>query len=91
MIDDYLENLKMIFAYHGCILNLGVSQVHEDATEESYAMDIFTESVQDPETMDYAVRVDVKNYIPMEDVRSSILSLMETILSDTNAKVKVKK
>lgn len=78
LVAGYIEELEMLFEFHGCQYNETESTTHTDASDTEYESDSYVCTSLDRETYDYEIIVEIHNYIPKEDVRSLVGSLADT-------------
>lgn len=77
LVDGYLEELKLLFMYHGKSFNVGEFKEHEDSTATSYENDTYTEVYKNPENGTYAIETSVVNIIPKNNVRAFLGGIAE--------------
>lgn len=76
LVDGYLEELKLLFIYHGGSYELGQSHVHEDATDTSYENDTYTTASIDGEDDTYSISTEVVNVIPQSELKGMVGGLI---------------
>ncbi|MDE6715050.1 MAG: hypothetical protein K2J74_01035, partial [Muribaculaceae bacterium] len=86
LVDDYLSELNLLFAFHGKAYNLGLKHEHEKATETSYENDTYTTAMIDEQDDSYAVSTEVVNIIPHESLESVIGEVVKVIADKKAAK-----
>lgn len=87
LVDDYLSELNLLFAFHGKAYNLGLKHEHENATETSYENDTYTTAIIDEDDDNsYAVSTEVVNIIPHESLESIIGDVVKVIADKKAAK-----
>lgn len=77
LIDEYLENLKLIFLCHGNVYDIGQSQTHEDATETSYENYTYSTVKFDKNDYTYSIAIAVSNIIPQSAFKNMVSDLVE--------------
>lgn len=77
LVDGYLEELKLLFMYHGKSFNVGEFKEHEDSTATSYENDTYNEVYKNPENGTYAIETIVVNIIPKDNVRAFLGGIAE--------------
>lgn len=82
LVDSYLEELKLLFAYHGLAFAIGQSHGHQDASNENYENDTYTTVTVDPESYNYSVEVEAFSFIPREDVKEVLGYFIEELKND---------
>lgn len=85
LVNGYVEELELLFQCHGKAFDVGERSEHEDATQEQYASDTNFSVIEDTETGDYQISIDVYSYIPAEDVKTLIKSLFSGQLIDNDS------
>lgn len=82
MVDDYLEELKLLFAFHGTSLILGEFKEHNDATGTTYENDTYNENYLEPDNGEYGTFTKVVSIIPKETVKAMVGGLVEEFTGD---------
>ena len=85
LMQDYVKDLDMMFAFHGKRYDLGETSYHEGATAKQYANDSYINAWSDPETGKYGIATSVDNYIPLEDALNIATKAIGLMTSDTIA------
>lgn len=78
VVEGYLEELKLLFAYHGSQYAVGEHHEHEDATKDSNANDTYINASLE-KNGNYTISCEVVNVIPKETVKEVMGGLMGTI------------
>lgn len=81
LVQSYVEDVDLMFCYHGNEFKMGNSNSHSDATENEYASDTYCRTERDEETMDYSVAVAMDTYVPAKDIAAY---MVEFVKSTTN-------
>lgn len=79
LMQGYVEELELMFNYHGMELKTGERNTHKDATDEKYASDTYIIVDRDTATMEYRIAVDVDSYVPTEDVAELLATVVESV------------
>ena len=85
VVEGYLEELKLLFAYHGSQYAVGEHHEHEDATKDSNANDTYINASLE-KNGNYTISCEVVNVIPKETVREVMGGLMGTITEGLKGK-----
>ena len=85
VVEGYLEELKLLFAYHGSQYAVGEHHEHEDATKDSYANDTYINASLE-KNGNYTISCEVVNVIPKETVKEVMGGLMGTITEGLKGK-----
>lgn len=80
MVDGYLEELYLLFSYHGKAFKKGEYHDHEDATKDSYAIDTYCKIVEDEEG--YTIHTKDKAIIPQSDMKEIVGAVLEDGIKD---------
>lgn len=72
LVEGYVEELKLLLLCHGSVYDVGEQTVHEDATEEQYENDTYTEVWEDSTDYTYHISTDVVSKIPRSVVKSVV-------------------
>lgn len=75
VVEGYLEELKLLFAYHGSQYVVGEHHEHEDATKDSNANDTYINASLE-KNGNYTISYEVVNVIPKETVKEVMGGLM---------------
>lgn len=86
LVQGYIEELELLFQFHGNRYPVGEWATHDNATDTEYASDTSVSIWLDPESSQYDIFVNVDNYIPKEDLKILVGSLAEEILGKKEAK-----
>lgn len=82
---SYMEELELLFQYHGYQFPLKETTMHEEATDTQYESDTYTSTTIDPENYEYDVIVNIKNYIPKQDVKQLLGAVIDTFTDNKEA------
>lgn len=72
LVEGYLEELKMLFAYHGRSFKTGEYREHEDSTATSYECDTYTDVYKNSDDGTYEIISRAVNIIPKAGVKAFI-------------------
>lgn len=81
LVEDYLEELKLLFAYHGGQYAVGEHHEHEDATKDSYANDTYINASIE-KNGNYTISCEVVSVIPKETVKEVMGGLMGAFMME---------
>lgn len=90
LVDGYVEEIELLFHWHGRQFKTGEYNTHDDATDTEYESDTYLSVLQDTETYKYGIMVDVNNYIPKKDL-NNILGMLADIFLEKEDAGKAKK
>lgn len=82
MVEGFVEELKLLFRYHGLSMNIGEYSEHEDATESSFATDIYTEVSLDKDDGTYTVTSQTTATIPNSQVKEMLMDKVKDIAGE---------
>ena len=85
VVEGYLEELKLLFAYYGSQYVVGEHHEHEDATKDSNANDTYINASLE-KNGNYTISCEVVNVIPKETVKEVMGGLMGTITEGLKGK-----
>ena len=85
VVEGYLEELKLLFAYHGSQYAVGEHHEHEDATKDSNANDTYINASLE-KNGNYTISCEVVNVIPKETVKEVMGGLMGAIMEGLKGK-----
>lgn len=85
VVEGYLEELKLLFAYHGSQYAVGEHHEHEDATKDSYANDTYINAGLE-KNGNYTISCEVVSVIPKETVKEVMGELMGAITEGLKGK-----
>lgn len=83
LVDGYLEELNMLFMYHGLSMQLGETTEHEDATETQYENTSYTSASADDDDGTYHIVYDVISILPKDDLKELVRGLVESFSDDS--------
>ncbi len=84
LVDGYLEELKLLFMYHGKAYSLGETTEKEEETETQYANETYRNITIDDDRC-YSITTDVVSTIPQSDIKAMVSGIVDNI---DNADVK---
>ena len=79
IIENYLKELKILFANHGYTFNKGISTEHLVATDSTYECDSYCSVLEDPENGSYQILRTVNNIIPESKLKEVFGDILSTI------------
>lgn len=85
LVEGYLEELKLLFAWHGSQYAVGEHHEHEDATKDSYANDTYINARLE-KNGNYTISCEVVSVIPKETVKEVMGGLMGAITEGLKSK-----
>lgn len=83
LVDGYLEELNMLFMYHGLSMQPGENTEHEDATDTQYENTTYTSASVDAEDGSYYILNDVTSIIPKNDLKGIVGGIVESFSNDS--------
>lgn len=83
LVDGYLEELNMLFMYHGLSMQPGENTEHEDATDTQYENTTYTSASVDAEDGSYYILNDVTSIIPKKDLKGIVGGIVESFSNDS--------
>ncbi len=83
LVDGYLEELNMLFMYHGLSMTLGESTENEDATDTQYENTTYTSVSVDADDGSYCILNDVTSTIPRNELKEMVGGIVETFSNDS--------
>ena len=78
LAEDYLEELNMLFMYHGLSVMLGETTEHEGATDSNYENTTYTSAIVDADDGSYSIVQDVTSIIPINDLKEIVGGIIES-------------
>ena len=85
VVEGYLEELKLLFAYHGSQYAVGEHHEHEDATKDSNANDTYINASLE-KNGNYTISCEVVNVIPKETVKEVMDGTMGAFMEGLKGK-----
>ena len=85
VVEGYLEELKLLFAYHGSQYAVGEHHEHEDATKDSYANDTYINASLE-KNGNYTISCEVVSVIPKETVKEVMDGTMGAFMEGLKGK-----
>lgn len=83
LVDGYLEELNMLFMYHGLSMALGESTENEDATDTQYENTTYTSVSVDADDGSYCILNDVTSTIPQNELKEMVGDIVESFSNDS--------
>lgn len=79
--ESYLDELKHLFMCHGLVYDVGVSEEHDDATDDQFESDTF-QRVAYGDDGTYSISTDVVSVIPPDDLKTLIGVIVDKVDDD---------
>lgn len=83
LVDGYLEELNMLFMYHGLSMQPGENTEHEDATDTQYENTTYTSATIDYEDGSYSIVQDVTSILPQKELKEMVGSIVESFSNNS--------
>ena len=83
LVDGYLEELNMLFMYHGLSMRAGENTEHEDATDTQYENTTYTSATVDADDGSYSIVQDVTNIFPRDELKEIVGGIVESFSNDS--------
>lgn len=83
LVDGYLEELNMLFMYHGLSMQPGENTEHEDATDNQYENTTFTSATVDADDGTYSIVQDVTSILPQSELKEMVGGIVESFSNDS--------
>lgn len=83
LVDGYLEELNMLFMYHGLSMQPGENTEHEDATETQYENTTYTSATVDSDDGSYSIVQDVTSILPRNELKEIVGGIVESFSNDS--------
>lgn len=83
LVDGYLEELNMLFMYHGLSMKLGETTEHEDATDTQYESTTNTYASMDVDDDSYSIVYDITSILPRNELKKVVGDIVETFSNDS--------
>lgn len=83
LVDGYLEELNMLFMYHGLSMQPGENTEHEDATETQYENTTYTSATVDADDGSYSIVQDVTSILPRNELKEILGGIVESFSNDS--------
>lgn len=83
LVDGYLEELNMLFMYHGLSMQPGENTEHEDATETQYENTTYTSATVDAGDCSYSIVQDVTSIFPRNELKEIVGGIVESFSNDS--------
>lgn len=82
LVDGYLEELNMLFMYHGLSIQPGENTEYEDATDTQYENTTYTSAAVDDDGF-YSIVQDVTSILPRNELKEMVGSIVESFSNDS--------
>lgn len=83
LVDGYLEELNMLFMYHGLSMQPGENTEHEDATDTQYENTTYTSATVDADDGSYGIVQDVTSILPRNELKEMVGGIVESFSNDS--------
>ncbi len=83
LVDGYLEELNMLFMYHGLSMQPGDTTEHEDATDTQYENTTYTSATVDADDGSYSIVQDVTSILPRNELKEIVGGIVESFSNDS--------
>ena len=83
LVDGYLEELNMLFMYHGLSMQPGENTEHEDATDTQYESTTNTCASMDADDDSYSIVYDVTSILPRNELKKVVGGIVESFSNDS--------
>lgn len=83
LVDGYLEELNLLFMYHGLSVQLGETTEHEDATDTQYENTTYTSVSTDTDDGSYRILNEVTSILPRNDLKAIVSGIVESFSDDS--------
>lgn len=83
LVDGYLEELNMLFMYHGLSMQPGENTEHEDATDTQYENTTYTSATFDGDDGSYSIVQDVTSILPRNELKEMVGGIVESFSNDS--------
>lgn len=83
LVDGYLEELNMLFMYHGLSMQPGENTEHEDATDTQYENSTYTSATVDAGDGSYSIVQDVTSIFPRNELKEIVGGIVESFSNDS--------
>lgn len=83
LVDGYLEELNMLFLYHGLSMQPGENTEHEDATDTQYENTTYTSATVDADDGSYSIVQDVTSILPRNELKEMVGGIVESFSNDS--------
>ena len=83
LVDGYLEELNMLFMYHGLSMQPGENTEHEDATDTQYENTTYTSATVDADDGSYSIVQDVTSILPRNELKGMVGGIVESFSNES--------
>lgn len=87
LIDGYLEELNMLFAFHGLSMKIGETTEHDEATDSTYENTRYFKAMRDDENNSYHIVSDVTSIVTGDDLNEITGGIVKSISNDSIASI----
>lgn len=83
LVDGYLEELNMLFMYHGLSMQPGENTEHEEASDTQYENTTYTSATVDAGDGSYSIVQDVTSILPRNELKEIVGGIVESFSNDS--------
>lgn len=83
LVEGYLEELNMLFMYHGLSMQPGENTEQEDATDKQYENTTYTSATIDDDDGSYSIVQDVTSILPRNELKEMVGGIVESFSNDS--------
>lgn len=83
LVDGYLEELNMLFMYHGLSMQPRENTEHEDATDTQYENTTYTSATVDADDGSYSIVQDVTSILPRNELKEMVGGIVESFSNES--------
>lgn len=83
LVDGYLEELNMVFMYHGLSMLPGENTEHEEASDTQYENTTYTSAFIDADDGSYSIVQDVTSILPRNELKEMVGEVVESFSNDS--------
>lgn len=83
LVEGYLEELNLLFMFHGKSMRAGEFTEHEDATETQYENTTYWSAFVDDEDDSYQIVFDVTSILPQSELKKLVGGVVDSFSNDS--------
>lgn len=83
LVDGYLEELNMLFMYHGLSMQAGETTEHEDATDTQFENTTYMSVSVDTDDSSYSIVQDITSILPRNELKEMVGGIVESFSNDS--------